>query len=71
VKGGKTSKQRFGSQPSFGGQDEEKKIVRPVRLKPLKEVLAKLIAQIQRYAFLVDGGIALTGYLGRTTMLFS
>jgi bromodomain-containing protein 7/9 len=54
VKVGKKPKQRFGSQPSFGGQDEEKKIVvRPVKLKPLKEVLARLIVQIQKYAFLV------------------
>lgn len=29
----------------------EKKIARPVKLKPLKEVLTKLIAQIKKYAF--------------------
>jgi bromodomain-containing protein 7/9 len=28
----------------------EKKIARPVKLKPLKEVLTKLIAQIKKYA---------------------
>ena len=71
VKAGKKSKPRYGSQPTFGGQDEEKKIIRPVKLKPLKEVLAKLIVQIQRYAFLVDREIVLTIYAGRTTMLFS
>lgn len=51
----KKVKQRFGSQSSFAGrQDEEKKIVRPVKLKPLKEVLTRLIVQLQRkddYAF--------------------
>ena len=52
VKGGKLQ-QRLGSQLGFGGQDEEKKIPRPVKLKPLKEVLTKLIAQIQKYACLV------------------
>ena len=30
----------------------EKKIARPVKLKPLKEVLTKLIAQIKKYAIL-------------------
>ena len=54
MKAAKKSKQRLGSQLGFGGQDEEKKIARPVKLKPLKEVLARLIAQIQRYVFLFD-----------------
>jgi bromodomain-containing protein 7/9 len=50
LKGGKKSKRQPASQPYLGGtQDEEKKIVRPARLKPLKEVLTKLIAQIQKY----------------------
>ncbi|KAF8057477.1 hypothetical protein FPV67DRAFT_1566035 [Lyophyllum atratum] len=51
VKGGKKSKQRFGS---HGLQDEEKKIARPVKLKPLKEVLTRLISLIKKkddYAF--------------------
>lgn len=34
-----------------GVQDEERKILRPVKLKPLKEVLTKLIAQIKKYVF--------------------
>ena len=33
-----------------GGIQGEKKIARPVKLKPLKEVLTKLIAQIKKYA---------------------
>ncbi|GLB42607.1 putative bromo domain containing protein [Lyophyllum shimeji] len=51
VKGGKQSKQRLGS---YGLQEEEKKAPRPVKLKPLKEVLARLITQIKKkddYAF--------------------
>lgn len=51
VKSGKKSKQRFGSQPFSAVQDgdmQEKRITRPAKLKPLKEVLAKLIAQIKR-----------------------
>ncbi|RDB21604.1 hypothetical protein Hypma_011201 [Hypsizygus marmoreus] len=54
VKASKKSKQRLGSQPLYGGQEEEKKVHRPVKLKPLKEVLEKLIAQIKKkddYAF--------------------
>lgn len=54
----KKVKQRFGSQSSFAGrQDEEKKIVRPVKLKPLKEVLTRLIVQLQRYRFFTDGEV--------------
>jgi bromodomain-containing protein 7 len=52
VKGGKKSNQRFESQLSIGGgQDDEKKIPRSAKLKPLKEVLTKLIVQIQKYGF--------------------
>jgi len=32
----------------------EKKIARPVKLKPLKEVLIKLIAQIKKYVFFLS-----------------
>ncbi|KAG5643004.1 hypothetical protein DXG03_001782 [Asterophora parasitica] len=51
IKSGKKSKQSLGS---YGSQDEEKKMPRPLKLKPLKEVLTKLIAQIKKkddYAF--------------------
>jgi len=40
------------SQPTTVYQDvdtQEKKLPRPVKLKPLKEVLSKLIAQIKRF----------------------
>lgn len=49
VKGVKKVKLRFGSQ---GAQDvevqKERRTARPVKLKPLKEVLTKLIAQIKK-----------------------
>jgi len=51
IKGAKSKhKTRLGL--SSGVQDagvEEQKVVRPVKLKPLKEVLTKLIAQIKKY----------------------
>lgn len=37
--------------PAFGVDAPEKKAPRPVKLKPLKEVLTKLIQQIKKYAF--------------------
>ena len=43
VKGGKKSKNG-----PYAAQEEERKIARPVKLKPLKEVLKKLIVQIQK-----------------------
>jgi len=35
--------------PAFDGEVGEKKALRPVKLKPLKEVLTKLIQQIKKY----------------------
>jgi bromodomain-containing protein 7/9 len=52
---------------------EEQKIIRPVKLKPLKEVLAKLIAQIKKYFFnfhLCTTKRKLTTFLGKMTMHF-
>lgn len=47
LKGGKPIK--LGKKSgSYGLQEEEKKAPRPVKLKPLKEVLTKLIAQIKK-----------------------
>lgn len=50
LKGGKPikGKKSKGSQPLYGAPDDERKIPRPVKLKPLKEVLAKLIVQIKK-----------------------
>lgn len=49
VKGAKRSS--TGNGPSFVQEPEIKKPPRPVKLKPLKEVLSRLIVQIKRYAF--------------------
>jgi len=35
--------------PAFDGEVGDKKPLRPVKLKPLKEVLTKLIQQIKKY----------------------
>ncbi|KAF8884661.1 hypothetical protein BD779DRAFT_769027 [Infundibulicybe gibba] len=59
LKGNKKSKQRIGSQTLPGAHDgpdsaQDRKVHRPVKLKPLKEVLMKLITQIKKkddYAF--------------------
>ncbi|KAG6824668.1 hypothetical protein H0H92_006173 [Tricholoma furcatifolium] len=56
LKNGKPIKLGKKSGPN-GFQDEEKKIPRPVKLKPLKEVLSKLILQIKKkddYAFFLQ-----------------
>ncbi|KAH0580709.1 hypothetical protein H2248_002194 [Termitomyces sp. 'cryptogamus'] len=56
LKGGKPIKVGKKS-GSYAVQEEEKKAPRPVKLKPLKEVLAKLIAQIKKkddYAFFLQ-----------------
>lgn len=47
-----TSKSHQNSSAAFyqDGGSQEKKIPRPVKLKPLKEVLAKLISQLKKYA---------------------
>ncbi|KAF9467493.1 hypothetical protein BDZ94DRAFT_1155732 [Collybia nuda] len=55
IKAGKKLKRNASAvQGEYGVQEEEKKAPRPVKLKPLKEVLTKLIAQIKKkddYAF--------------------
>jgi bromodomain-containing protein 7/9 len=51
IKAGKKLK-RNATQAELGPQDEERKIARPVKLKPLKEVLTKLIAQIKKYVIM-------------------
>jgi len=43
VKGGTKSKNG-----PYAAQEDERKLARPVKLKPLKEVLKKLIVQIQK-----------------------
>lgn len=41
--------------PAIDVEGQEKKAPRPVKLKPLKEVLVKLIQQIKKYAFHIAG----------------
>lgn len=74
VKGSKKSKHRSRfSSPLFSAPQDEigevKKAPRPLKLKPLKEVLSKLIAQIKKCVFIFSGSINLKRLrVGKTTM---
>ena len=58
---------------AFDGEVAERKAPRPVKLKPLKEVLTKLIQQIKKYVIIHRLGPWSHKYLfaGKMTMLFS